>query len=127
MLGPDDVPRGTVLRAADAVGHVLKDVADVPVELMITADKREALLAVTAVQAQVESLRLRLVASAGEVADELPAVTSLPGCRAGPASTAPRPPHPRLAGRSAAATPISPAPAPCARPTTPGSVVPGRA
>ena len=64
------VDRHPVLRATDALGDVLKDVADVPVELMSTADKREALLAVTAVQAQVESLRLRLVASAGDVADD---------------------------------------------------------
>ncbi len=62
--------RHPVLRATDALGHVLKDVAGVPVELMETSDKREALLAVAAAQAQVESLRLRLVACAGDVADD---------------------------------------------------------
>lgn len=62
--------RHPVLQAAEQLGDLLKDVADVPVELMATADKREALLTVGRVAAQVESLRLRLVAAAGDVADD---------------------------------------------------------
>ncbi len=63
------IDRHPVLAATDAMSDVLKDVADVPVDFLTTPDKREALLAVTALQAQVESLRLRLVASADDVAD----------------------------------------------------------
>lgn len=64
------IDRHPVLAATDAMSDVLKDVADVPVDFLSTSDKREALLAVAALRAQVESLQLRLVASADDVADD---------------------------------------------------------
>ena len=60
--------RHPVLAAADQLGELLKDVTDVPVELMSTGEKREALRCVSRVAAQVEGLRLRLVAAADDVA-----------------------------------------------------------
>lgn len=62
--------RHPVLAAADQLAGLLKDVADVPVELMSTVEKREALQSVGRLAAQVESLRLRLVAAADDVADD---------------------------------------------------------
>ena len=60
--------RHPVLAVADQLGELLKDVTDVPVELMSTGEKREALQCVSRVAAQVEGLRLRLVAAADDVA-----------------------------------------------------------
>lgn len=62
--------RHPVLAAADQVAELLKDVADLPVDFLGTPEKREALLAVSQVAAQVESLRLRLIAAAADVADD---------------------------------------------------------
>ena len=59
-----------VLATASAVADLLADVVDVPVEFLRTEDKREALLTVARVAARLESLRLRLIAAAGDVADE---------------------------------------------------------
>ncbi len=64
------VDRHPVLATVDAIGDLLKDVADVPVDFMDTADRREALLAAGQLAAQVESLRLRLLAVSGDVAAE---------------------------------------------------------
>jgi len=64
------VDRHPTLRCVDDLERSLKDIAGVAVEFMSTADKREALLRSGAVLAQLESLRLRLVAASGDVADD---------------------------------------------------------
>ena len=57
-----------VLAAAGALAELLEGVADVPVEFLGTDDTREALLTVGRIAAEVEGLRLRLIAAAGDVA-----------------------------------------------------------
>ncbi|MFC6286223.1 DUF222 domain-containing protein [Nocardioides sp. GCM10027113] len=59
-----------VLDTVDALADLLKAVADVPVDLLATDEKREALRGVSQAAAQLESLRLRLVATSADVADE---------------------------------------------------------
>ena len=62
--------RHPVLATAGAVADLLAELVDVPVEFLGTDDKREALLTVDTVVARLESLRLRLIAAAGDVADD---------------------------------------------------------
>ena len=59
-----------VLRTTDAVVDLLAGLVEVPVEFLATAEKREALLVVDAAVSRLESLRLRLIAAAGDVADD---------------------------------------------------------
>ena len=60
-----------VLTCAEALDAALKDVAGVDATFMRTAEKREALLRLTEVEACLEELRLRVLASAGDVAAEV--------------------------------------------------------
>ncbi len=60
-----------VLACADAVEAALKDVADVNPGFMRTAEKREALLRLTELTGRLEELRLRVLVSAGDVAEEV--------------------------------------------------------
>ena len=62
--------RHPVLAAVDQLSGLLHGVVDVPVELLPSSDKRSALLALGRVAAQVEGLRLRLVAAAADVAED---------------------------------------------------------
>lgn len=62
--------RHPVVAAVDTLAELLRGLADVPVELLPTSEKRDALLSVGRVAAQVEGLRLRLVAAAADVADD---------------------------------------------------------
>ena len=62
--------RHPVLRAVDEIDQSLKDITDVPVDFLSTTEKREALLAAQKVTAQLESLRLRLLAASADVADD---------------------------------------------------------
>jgi hypothetical protein len=64
------VDRHPALRAIDELSRALKDVRDVPVEFMSTEERREALLQTTVADAQLESLRLRLMAASADVADD---------------------------------------------------------
>ena len=57
-----------VLACADAIGTALKETADVPVTFMEPADKRAALLALTRLEAQLNALKLRVMAVADDVA-----------------------------------------------------------
>ncbi|GAA3812669.1 hypothetical protein GCM10022242_13960 [Nocardioides panacisoli] len=59
-----------VLAALGSARAALKDVRDVQPTFMTTTAKRQALLEVTALQAQVAELRSRLLASAGDVAED---------------------------------------------------------
>jgi hypothetical protein len=59
-----------VTACAHRLGEELAEIAAVPVELMGTADKAAALVALTAVVDQVQALRLRLLAAADDVAAE---------------------------------------------------------
>lgn len=58
-----------ILRAAAEIGAALKDVADVDPTFMSTPDKATALEALSVELAQLESLRLRVIAAAQDLAD----------------------------------------------------------
>lgn len=60
-----------VLGCAAAIDAALKDVADVDPSFMRTRDKREALLRLTELAGRVAELRLRVLASAADVAEEV--------------------------------------------------------
>ena len=60
-----------VLGCAAAIDAALKDVADVDPGFMRTADKREALLQLTQLSGRLAELRLRVLVSAADVADEV--------------------------------------------------------
>ena len=60
-----------VLACADVIGAALKDVADVEPVFMRTDDKRTVLLQLTELSGRLEELRLRVLASADDVADEV--------------------------------------------------------
>ncbi len=64
------LPVHPVLGCAHALGEALKDVADVEPVFMTSADKQAALLELTKRAAQLEELRLRVLASADDVAQE---------------------------------------------------------
>ena len=64
------VDRHPALRAVDELTRALKDVRDLPVEFMSTDERREALLQATVAEAQLESLRMRLMAASSDVADD---------------------------------------------------------
>jgi len=68
-----DHPTGThpVLACAEAIGSALKDVADLDAVFMTTPDKQAALLRLTALSGRLEELRLRVLAAAGDVAEEV--------------------------------------------------------
>ena len=70
-----DHPTGThpVLACADAIGSALKDVADLDPVFMTTPDKQTALLQLTELAGRVEELRLRVLAAAGDVAEQVAA------------------------------------------------------
>lgn len=57
-----------VVVCAERVGHELAEIAVVPVELMASAEKAEALIALSAAAARLDALRLRLLAAADDVA-----------------------------------------------------------
>ena len=57
-----------VVACAERVGQELAEIAEVPVELMSAADKAAALVAVSTAADQAAALRLRLLASADDVA-----------------------------------------------------------
>jgi hypothetical protein len=57
-----------VLASIATITRALKDTAGVSVGFMSTAQRRESLLQLTAALAQLESLRLRLIASSSDVA-----------------------------------------------------------
>lgn len=65
----DPGTRHPLLRAGDRIEAALKDVADLDPVFLPTSDKREALEQLTRVTAQLEALRLRVIASADDVAD----------------------------------------------------------
>jgi Domain of unknown function (DUF222) len=58
-----------VIQSIRAVSRALKDSADVAVEFMSTTQRRQSLLEITAAATQLQSLRLRLIATSGDVAD----------------------------------------------------------
>jgi len=60
-----------VLACAQVVETALKDVGDVDPVFMRTEDKREALLRLTEVSGRLEELRLRVLASSRDVAEEV--------------------------------------------------------
>lgn len=57
-----------VVRSLATISEALKDAADLTVDFMSTAQRREALLQITAASSQLESLRLRLMAASRDVA-----------------------------------------------------------
>jgi hypothetical protein len=59
-----------VVACAAQVEALLHSVADAPVHLMRTSDKETALLAVARIEAEVTELKLRLLASAADVAEQ---------------------------------------------------------
>lgn len=63
-------PLHPVLACAGAIGAALKDVADIEPIFMTAAEKRAALVELTAREAQVAELRLRVMAAADDVAQE---------------------------------------------------------
>lgn len=65
----DPGARHPLLRAGDQVEAALKDVADLDPVFLPTRDKREALLQLTRLTSQLEGLRLRVIASAADVAE----------------------------------------------------------
>lgn len=65
----DPSTRHPLLRAGDRVEAALKDVADLDPVFLTTRDKREALQQLTRLTSQLEGLRLRVIASAADVAD----------------------------------------------------------
>ena len=70
MNSPDNTRPGThpVLECAAVIGSSLKSVADVNPAFMTTTDKRAALLELTDLGSQLESLRLRVIAACDDVA-----------------------------------------------------------
>jgi hypothetical protein len=62
-------PAHPILRAIEEIGSALKDVADVDPTFMSTTDKATALQALTEHASRLEGLRLRVIASAQDVAD----------------------------------------------------------
>ena len=62
--------RHPVLACADVVEGALKDVVGVDPVFMRTADKAEALVRLTGLVDQLETLRLRVMAASGDVADQ---------------------------------------------------------
>jgi hypothetical protein len=62
-------PTHPIMVCAHAIGAALDDVADLDPMFMATSDKRDALLAVGREVARLEALRLRLLASADDVAE----------------------------------------------------------
>ena len=66
---PDPVRAHPVVACAGALEATLKDVADVPVVFMDTEDKRSVLLQLARVEAQLVSLRLRMMAASDDVAE----------------------------------------------------------
>ena len=60
-----------VLACAAAIDSALRDVADVDPAFMRTDDKSEALLRLTELAARLQELRLRVLASSVDVADEV--------------------------------------------------------
>jgi hypothetical protein len=65
---PESFGSHPVLACAERVGQELAEIAAVPVELMSTEEKAAALLAISAVADRAAALRLRLLASADDVA-----------------------------------------------------------
>jgi hypothetical protein len=59
-----------VLRCIEDLGAALKETADVPVAFMAPPEKRAALVGLSAIEAQVAALRLRLMAAGDDVALE---------------------------------------------------------
>jgi hypothetical protein len=59
-----------VLACAATVGAALKDVADIEPAFMRTAEKADALLALSRIETEVTALRLRIMAAADDVAEE---------------------------------------------------------
>jgi hypothetical protein len=57
-----------VLSCVDVIGTALAEAADVPVTFLAPTDKRAALLALSRIEAQTSALKLRLMASADDVA-----------------------------------------------------------
>ncbi len=60
-----------VLRCAAAIDAALKDVADLDPVFMLTTDKREALLHLTALAGRLEELRLRVLTASDDVAEQV--------------------------------------------------------
>ena len=65
---PDSYGEHPVVACAQRLGEELAAIAAVPVELMGTADKAAALVAVSVAADQADALRLRLLASSDDVA-----------------------------------------------------------
>jgi len=65
----DGTTRHPVLACADAISDALKNVADVDPMFMTTTDKAEALVDLTRLTGRLESLRLRVIAGSGDVAE----------------------------------------------------------
>jgi len=59
-----------VLACAATIGAALKDVADIEPAFMRTAEKADALLALSRIETEVTALRLRIMAAADDVAEE---------------------------------------------------------
>ena len=75
MAQHSSTPSGTgsvhpVLACAEAVERALKDVRDVQPHFMTTPDKQAALVALARLGDQVAALRMRVLAAAGDVAEE---------------------------------------------------------
>lgn len=68
-----------VLACVQRVTEELAGITEVPVEYLATTEKADALLAVTAVTAQLDALRLRLLAAADDVAARPVLATPVPG------------------------------------------------
>ena len=66
VSGVDQEP--LVMRSIATITRALKDTAGVSVGFMSTAQRRDALLQLATASAQMESLRLRLIATSGDVA-----------------------------------------------------------
>ncbi|MGY2873834.1 hypothetical protein ACVW00_001024 [Marmoricola sp. URHA0025 HA25] len=66
---PEAFGRHPVVACAERVGHELDEIAAVPVEFMGADEKAAALIALGAAGARLDALRLRLLASADDVAD----------------------------------------------------------
>jgi hypothetical protein len=67
-------PRHPILGCAAEIERSLKSVADVQPGFMSTAEKQEALTAYTRLEAELEALRLRIIAASDDVAEDA-------GCR----------------------------------------------
>ncbi len=66
---PAVADRHPILRATDHIGAALKDVAGVDPMFMATRDKADALMALSILESQLTSLRMRVMVSAQDVAD----------------------------------------------------------